>query len=173
MHQSRYVFALPVIACAIAMATAILYFQQYLGLLPCPMCVVQRIVFIALGVAFLVATLHNPQRGVRRFYGGVLTLIAAAGAGVSAWHVYLQNLPADQVPECGPGLDYMMEVMPLSKVLSEVFTGSGECSEILWSFLGLSIPAWTFVAFAGLALYSLWIALGQPGGRRASETQTA
>ncbi len=157
MQQSRTVFALGFLGCAVAMATALWYFQHYLGLAPCPLCVVQRLIFIALGTIFLIATLHNSQGKMRLVYSFLASVTALAGASVSAWHVYLQNLPPDQVPECGPGLDYMMEVMPLNQVLAKIFTGSGECSEVLWSFLGLSIPAWTFVAFSGFVLYGIWI----------------
>ena len=155
MQQSRLVFALPFAGCVIAMAVALQYFQNILGLAPCPLCVVQRLVFIVLGLIFLLATLHNPQNVMRNVYKILTMLTALIGASISGWHVYLQNLPPDQTPECGPGLDFMMEVMPLTEVITKIFTGSGECSEILWQFLGLSIPAWTLVAFAAFAIYSL------------------
>ncbi|MCB1755186.1 MAG: disulfide bond formation protein B [Gammaproteobacteria bacterium] len=161
MQRARTVFALGLAGCVFAMATALWYFQHTLGLSPCPLCVVQRVIFITLGAVYLIATLHNPQGIMRPVYGALATIVALFGAGVSGWHVYLQNLPPDEVPECGPGLDYMLEVMPLDKVFKEIFTGSGECSEILWSFLGLSIPAWTFVAFAGFAVYGLWIIIAR------------
>ena len=157
MQQTRMYFALGFFGCIVAMGTALWYFQHHLGLAPCPLCIVQRMIFITLGLIYLVATLHNPQGKMRPLYAFLASVAAIVGASVSAWHVYLQNLPPDQVPECGPGLDYMLEVMPLNKVIAEVFTGSGECSEVLWSLFGLSIPAWTFVAFSGFVLYGFWI----------------
>ena len=84
---------------------------------------------------------------------------AATGAGLAARHVWLQSLPADQVPACGPGLDYIMDAFPLLDALELVFTGSGECAEVNWSFLGLSMPGWTFlwfVALGALALFANW-----------------
>ncbi|MDO6459757.1 disulfide bond formation protein B [Granulosicoccaceae sp. 1_MG-2023] len=161
MRRSRAVFGLGFLGCASALLIAIFYFQRTLGLAPCPLCVIQRVIFIVLGLVFLLATLHNPQGVMRRVYAGLATLTALAGAGVSGWHVRLQNLPPDQVPECGPGLDFMLEVMPLQQVLTEIFTGSGECSEVVWSLLGLSIPAWTAIAFLAFAAYSLWLLLAR------------
>jgi disulfide bond formation protein DsbB len=76
---------------------------------------------------------------------------------VSGRHVWIQNLPADQVPSCGPGLSYMFENFPLSKTIEAMLSGTGECADVLWTFLGLSIPAWTFVAFAALAIWNLLI----------------
>ena len=159
MARSRAVFGLGFFGCASAILVALFYFQKTLGLAPCPLCVVQRGIFIALAVVFLIGFLHNPQGLMRRVYAGLATLVALGGAGVSAWHVRLQNLPPDEVPECGPGLDFMLEVMPMQQVLAEIFTGSGECSEVLWSFLGLSIPAWTGLTFLAFGIYGAWIFL--------------
>ncbi len=161
MNSPRFVFVLGFVACGIALTTAVLFFQEYLGLIPCPLCVIQRVIFISLGVVYLVAALHKPQGVMRTIYGVIVSLIALVGSGVSGWHVRLQNLPENEIPECGPGLEYMMEVMPLDKVLEKVFTGSGECSEVLWSLWGLSIPAWTFIAFLTFAFYGIWITLGR------------
>lgn len=157
MTRSRAVFALGFLGCVSAFMVALFYFQKTLGLAPCPLCVVQRLIFISLGMVFLVATLHNPQGRMRTAYAVLTALVSLVGAGVSGWHVRMQNLPTDQQPECGPGLDFMLEVMPVQDVMREIFTGSGECSEVLWSLFGLSIPALTLIAFLGFASYSLWI----------------
>ncbi|MDH3908908.1 MAG: disulfide bond formation protein B, partial [Gammaproteobacteria bacterium] len=71
-------------------------------------------------------------------------------------HAWLQQLPPDKVPSCGPGLDYMLETLPFTDVLSTVFTGSGECAEIVWQFLGLSMPAWVLVWMAGIGIGGIW-----------------
>ena len=131
------------------MATALMYFQYYLQLEPCPLCIMQRVVVISLGLVFLVAAIHNPAAIGRKIYAIVLAIIASIGLAISVRHVWIQNLPADQVPECGPGLDYMLEVFPLMKALTMVFQGSGECAEVLWQFLGLTIPGWMLVVFSG------------------------
>src|SRR5690606_9987649 len=119
-----------------------LYAQHGLGLEPCPLCVFQRVAVLALGIVFLVAYAHNPQRRGARVYGGLATI--AAGAGIAfAWRqLWLQGLPADQVPECGPGLDFIMDVFPLWEALAMVFKGSGDCAKVDWTFLGLSMAGW-------------------------------
>ena len=154
---SRTPFLIGFLYCLTAMAVALLYFQNYLELEPCPLCILQRIAFIAAGSIFLIAALHNPNNLGRRIYAGLITLSALAGAGVAGWHVRLQNLPEDQVPMCGPGLGYMYESLPFAEMLAQVFKGSGECAELAWSFIGLSIPGWTLVSFLFLAIFSTWL----------------
>ena len=136
-----------------------LFAEHVLGLEACPLCVFQRMAFIGLGAIFLIAALHSPVGTSARAYGVVGVAAAAIGASIAGRHVYIQNLPADQVPACGPGLDYIMEAFPLLDALELVFTGSGECAEINWSFLGLSMPGWAFVWFlllASLAIFANW-----------------
>ena len=128
-----------------------LYAQHVQGLEPCPLCIFQRIAMITLGVVFAAAALHAP-RSSGRFYGVLGLLVAATGLGISAWHVRLQNLPADQVPSCGPGLEYMWGAFPLQDFFKMVFTGSGECATVDWRFLGLSMPAWVAVWFVALGV---------------------
>jgi disulfide bond formation protein DsbB len=136
-----------------------LVLQHVMHLEPCPLCILQRIAFIAIGVTALAAAIHNPQRRGWTFYGSLLAVFSVLGGGVAAWQVYLQHLPKDQVPECGPGLDYMLEAMPLNKILPMIFKGSGECAEVTWTFLDLSIAQWAlgwFVLFflvAGVVLF--------------------
>jgi len=141
--------------CAGLMAYA-LFVQYGLKLDPCPLCVLQRLAVIGLGIAFLLAALHNPSGAGRYVYSLLLLAASALGLVVSGRHVWLQMLPSDEVPACGPGLDYMWENFPLADVINMVFKGSGECAEIDWSFLGLSMPAWVFIAVLGLGVTGLW-----------------
>jgi disulfide bond formation protein DsbB len=143
------------VACCSGMMAAALFFQHVLHLEPCPLCVLQRVGTISLGIVFLVAAMQNPGRTGARAYGVLLMLVAAVAASVSARHVWLQSLPPDQAPECGPGLDYILDVFPLLDALKMVFSGSGECAEIVWQFLGLSMPAWVFICFVTLGLAGL------------------
>ena len=83
-------------------------------------------------------------------------MAALVGGAIAARHVWLQHLPADKVPDCGPGLDYMLDAFPISKALRLEFTGSGECAKVDWQFLGLSMPEWTLAWFAIFALGSIW-----------------
>jgi len=131
------------------------YFQMVDHLEPCPLCILQRVFTLLVGVVFLLAVLHNPSQLGNRIYGFLGGLVALIGASISARHVWLQNLPEDQVPSCGPGLNFMLDNFPLGEAIELVMRGSGECAEVLWTFMGLSIPAWTLVAFMALATLSL------------------
>ncbi len=131
------------------------YAQFYLDLVPCPLCILQRLALFALGLAFLAATLHHPQAWGAKVYGALIDLLATVGALIAARHVWLQHLPPEEAPRCGPGLDYMLQTMPLNETFREVLTGSGECAEVDWALLGFSIPEWTLLLFIGLGVVGL------------------
>ncbi len=143
------------LACAGMMGFA-LYAQHVLFLDPCPLCVFQRVATIALGVVFLVAALHNPGQLGSRVYGVLVILTAGFGAGVASWHVYLQNLPSDEVPSCGPGFEYIMDNFALFDALDMIFQGSGECADVVWRLLGLSMPTWVIIGLGGLLIAGTW-----------------
>ncbi len=137
-------------------ALAFAYYLQYFqGLEPCPLCIFQRIAIFATGLAFLVAALHGPHGAARWLYALMSALAAGTGAAIAGRHVWLQSLPADQVPACGPGLDYLLDILPWQQVLAKVLRGDASCASIDASFLGLSLPGWTHVAFAGLLIWAL------------------
>ncbi len=137
--------------CAALMAYA-LYVQYGLHEEPCPLCVLQRVAVIAVGVLFLVAWLHNPvATALRRVYGSLILLAAVVGAGIAMRHIYVINAPPGAVAECGASLDYMMDVLPLHEVLGKVLSGSGECAKVSWRFLGFSMPFWVLLNLGGLA----------------------
>ena len=142
------------LVCATLIAFA-LYLQHVKGEDPCPLCMVQRIAFIALGSVFLVAALHGPRRTAAAIYGSLLVLLACAGAAVAGRHVWLQSLPKNMVPECGPGLDFILERFPLRKAVDMVLRGSGECAEKGWTFLGLTIAGWSLLWFVALAVLAI------------------
>ena len=128
------------------------YWLQYREFLdPCPLCIFQRIAFSLLGCLARVGAIHNPKRIGRKAYASLSVLTGILGAGVAGRHIYLQSLPADQVPECGPGLEFMLSNMPLADALHKAFTGSGECADISWTFLGLSMPWWTLFWYLALS----------------------
>ena len=130
---------------------------------PCPLCMVQRVVFIAILVVFALAALHGPGRIGERVYAGVIALLSLSGVAVAARHIWIQNLPADQVPACGPGLDYMLETMPLSNVLKQLMHGSGECAAKGWTFLTLGIPEWSLLCYLALGAWAVLIAARKKG----------
>jgi disulfide bond formation protein DsbB len=150
--NTRYGYLAGAAICA-AMLGFGLYLQHVVGLEPCPLCIFQRVAFIALGLVFLVAALHGPGRAGAIVYALLGGLAALTGAGIAARHVWLQNLPADQVPACGPGLAYMLEQFPLVRMLEKVLAGSGECAESAWTFFGLTIPGWSLLWFVLLGLF--------------------
>lgn len=154
LPSRRAVNLLGFFTCAGLLAYAY-YTQYYQYLDPCPLCIFQRVAMAALGVVFLSAALHDPRGWGARVYALLLALVAAAGIGIAARHVWLQNLPADQVPACGPGLDYMLETFPFTETLRLVLRGSGDCATVDWTLLGLSMPAWVLIAFLGLGSMGL------------------
>lgn len=157
----RLLYLAGAVACAALLGYG-LWLQHVDGLEPCPLCVFQRVAFIVLGLIFVVAALHGPRRIGAMVYGVLAAIAAAVGAGIAGRHVWLQNLPADQVPACGPGLQYMLEQFPLQRMIEKVLSGSGECASVDWSFLGLTIPGWALVWFVLLGIYALLL-IGRAG----------
>ncbi len=145
------------IACAGLLGYA--YFSQYvLGLEPCPLCIFQRVAILALGSAFAIAALLPPVARWSRWLSVFLLMLSAASAiGIAGRHLYIQSLPAGSVPACGASLDFLMDVFPLMDVLRKVLTGSGECSKIDWSFLGITMPGWVLISAVVLLAYGLWV----------------
>jgi len=136
-----------------------LFAQYVLELEPCNLCIFQRVAVIAMGLVFLAAALHRPQVKGGRAYSILMTIAAAFGVAVAGRHVYLQNLPADEVPACGPGLEYLLDAFPFTEALRMVFVGSGKCADIDWSFLGLTMPTWVLIMIiltGGLGIWWNW-----------------
>lgn len=132
---------------------AIGFLQRYLGLEPCPLCIFQRVGVWTMGFFALLATVFNPKSFAARFIFWCGSMLGALwGMGVAARHVWLQNLPPDQVPACGPGLNYWVETLPVMQVFQEVLKGSGECAVIDWTLLGLTIPEMTLALFVFLVV---------------------
>lgn len=141
----RAVTLLLAVAC-FAMFGYALYLEHYQGLEPCPLCIFQRVAVLALGCALLLAAALPTAWRIAGNISALLVAVAGlSGAGVAARHLYIQSLPAGQVPSCGATLDFMLDVFPLTEVLRKVFTGSGECAKVDWTFLGLSMPAWVLI----------------------------
>lgn len=147
------------VACIAALVYAIVWLQGYRGLEPCPLCVLDRVAFAIAAAVFLLAALHGPGAPGRRLYAVAALVPLAFGIAIAGRHVWLQHLPADQVPSCGPSFEYLVENFPLAQALGMILGGSGSCAEIQWLFLGLSIPEWTLALFVALALLALWLLL--------------
>ena len=144
--------------CAGLIAVAVFYFQNHLGLEPCYLCITQRVFVIAAGVIFLMAGLHNPAAKGKKIYAALVAATAAIGGFFSIKQLWLQNLPEDKVPACGPPVDYLFDAFSASDAISMLLRGDGNCAEVQWQLLGLSMPGWvllSFIGFAGVAIFQL------------------
>ena len=160
LPSQRRIYLALFVACVAAMAFA-LYAQHGLGLEPCPLCIFQRIAFAALGVVLLLAGLAAPKGVGGRRAWGVLGLVAAAvGIGVAGRHVWMQLYPPER-PSCGAPFAFMRETMDTPSLIKQVLTGTGDCGAIDWTFLGLSMPWWSLIWFALLALWVLGAAFAR------------
>jgi disulfide bond formation protein DsbB len=153
----RAIFAAIFVACAVLIAVAIFYMQEQLGLEPCPMCILQRYAFFAIGFIALVAAIHNPQGVALKAYSGLVILFALAGGGVAIRHSYLQHFPP-LAETCGTDLDFLLNTFSLSEAFPKIFAGTGSCSKVDWKLIGLSIPEWALVWYAIFAIAAAWLA---------------
>ena len=145
---SLYIFLFCVSLLGIAM-----YMEHVMFLEPCPLCIMQRVFFLATGIVSLIAFIHGPARVGQMVYGFLATALSLGGAGFAIRQIYLQGLPKDQIPACGPSVSYMIQEFPLAEVLEIMFKGDGNCAEIAWQdpVLNMSIPQWSLIGFVLLA----------------------
>lgn len=134
------------LACVALLAYAI-HVQYDLHIEPCPLCILQRIAFMAMGVVFLLAALQAPHGHGRHVYASLIIIAALAGIAVASRQLWLQAQPPNPFASCGAPLHYMLQTLPLSDVVRKVFTGSGDCAVVNWRFLGLAMPFWTLVCY--------------------------
>ncbi|QGZ29603.1 disulfide bond formation protein B [Stutzerimonas stutzeri] len=155
LASPRALFLLAFIGCVLMMIAA-LYLEHVVGLVPCPLCIVQRICVIGFGLVCLVAALHGPQKTGRRVYAVLALLFSMAGGATAIRQIWLQNMPADELPSCLPSLEYMMDALPFQEIARLVLHGTAECAEVGWTLMGLSIPEWTLLAFIAMVVFCLW-----------------
>ena len=151
--NSRLIYLAMFLACAGLIGFA-LYLQHALGLEPCPMCILQRYAFIVVGVIALAAAIDNPALLGRRIYSGLLVVMAATGGGIAIRHVYLEHYPP-KIFDCGADVGFMLESFPLTQALPMIFRGTGDCTKVVWQFLGLSIAEWSLICFAALIVAAI------------------
>jgi disulfide bond formation protein DsbB len=144
-------------ACACAAALAFAFYAQYgMGLVPCHLCIFQRVALAALGLAFLAAVFISRPGGRGIFCAALIGLMGLATIATAGRHVWIQMQPEGSVPACGADLAFMLDLFPLTDVILKVFKAGGECAKIDWSFLGLSMPAWVLVLAVLLTAFGLW-----------------
>jgi disulfide bond formation protein DsbB len=142
------------VVCAAMVAYAI-YTEKFQGLLPCPLCMFQRVCIAALGLVFLLAALHPAKRVGAIVYGVLVFITAGAATWVAGRHVWIQAQPHGAVPACGAPLDTLMDMFPLGEVVRKVMTGGGECGVIDWTLLGISMPGWVLISAVALGLVGI------------------
>jgi disulfide bond formation protein DsbB len=146
------------VACAALLAGAY-YFEYILYMDPCPLCIMQRIAVLLVGIAGLLGFLLARNQIAQLASGVFMLLSAVLGIGVAGRHVWIQSLPADQVPTCGPSLEYMVDTLPWAEVLTVMLRGNGNCADSHWAFLGLSMPQWVLVWFVGFAVVGTFLVI--------------
>ena len=151
LQETRVVLTLILLACIGLIATAF-YMEYQLGLEPCPMCIVQRIAVALAGAAALIGILHN---NLGKFYLTLTGFFSLVGGASAVRHLYLQSLPPDRVPSCGPDLNYLLDNNFVSDALIQLFIGDGNCAEVMWSLLGISIPGWVLICCGLIFLLSI------------------
>ncbi len=139
----------------VALMLAAAYMEHVLKMIPCSLCITQRGFVVLTGIVALIAFIHHPHTHGRRIYAAIGIISALLGAAFASRQLWLQSLPADQVPACGPGLAYMFEVFPFMEALKLLLQGDGNCAHVDKIF-GLSIALWTLIAFIGLAATNLF-----------------
>lgn len=161
LSASRPLYALALLTCAALMGVA-LYLEHIVGLEPCPLCIIQRVLLILVGLVCLAALIHHPRSELpakrpiaARLYGAGVSFFALLGAAVAGRQVWLQHQPSDQLPSCLPSLDYMIDVLPLQDIMRMLFSGTADCAKVDWTFLGLSIAEGTLLAFIAFSLFGL------------------
>jgi protein dithiol:quinone oxidoreductase len=154
MSHSRLLNLAGFCLCVALLAYA-LYSQFHLGLEPCPLCIFQRVGIALTGIVFLIATLHHPRRWGRTAYAVLITVAALSTAAVAARHLYVQHLPPGSLPSCGAPLGVLIKFTPFFELVRKVLSGSGECGQVNWRFLGLAMPGWVLLWSLGLTALGL------------------
>jgi len=156
----RITYLVGFLVCA-GLIAFVLFAQYRMGLDPCPLCILQRVAFIAMGMVFVVGAVHAPRGGGRWVYAVLVAVSALAGIGIASRHLWIQSLPPGAVPSCGAPLGYLLSTRDahggLLGVLRMVLSGSGECAKVE-KILGLPIPLWSLIWFTILGAAGLFAA---------------
>ncbi len=146
LPSPRMLFLAVFLFSAAALAVGV-FIEHHYELEPCSMCIFQRVMFIGASLVALAGAIQNVGAVGRRIYAVLMLIFADLGAALAIRQLWLQQLPADKVPSCPPSLDYMLEILPFTEVVAMVLSGDGNCAEVAWTMLGLSIPGWSLIGF--------------------------
>lgn len=158
--RSTYFFGLAVIS---SLLLTSIYFQVFEGIMPCPLCTLQRISFGLLGLSFLIGGLLYSRRKVRLSVNLICVFISLLGLFLAGRQVWLQHFPPPGSTECGVSIQYMMQVLPMSEVFQKIFSGTAECTQRGWELLGLNMPEWALLWFSGFLILSACLLIDEFG----------
>lgn len=163
----RTAYLLGFVICVALLGYAI-YAEKQLNLMPCNLCILQRLAFVWMGLFFLIGGLHGPKGGGRWAYAVLVLIGAAFGVAIAGRQLWLQSLPADQVPACGAGFSMLVaqlkgHYIPLNQFITTMLSGDGDCAKVTWKFLGLTMAGWTMIWYVALAI---WAWLPRPRRRK-------
>ena len=156
MYISNRVFFAIISASCLSLLAYGYYLEFFEDLLPCPMCIFQRLGYMAITLVSLIAVIQAPQRTGGITYGVVVIIFSTIGASIAGRQTWLQHIPPELVPECGPGLEFMLEMYPLLETIERALLGTGDCAEVSWTFIGMSIAEWSLICFIGLLVVALY-----------------
>lgn len=159
--STRQLFLLALLGCIGLLAIA-LYLEHVVGLVPCPLCHVQRVAVLMFAVACLVATVHNPALCGQRVYAVLAALAASFGIATAGRQIWLQGLPKDQLPSCLPPLEFMLEAFPLQDIIAKMLHGTADCAEVNWTLLGFNLAELSMVSFIIMLVFSLFLLFRKP-----------
>lgn len=162
LPASRPLYLISFLTC-VALLLIALYMEHVMDMVPCPLCIIQRVVFVLIGLVSLAALVHNPlprdeahsRAAASRAYAAVITVFALFGGAVAGRQVWLQHQPPEMLPSCLPSLDYMIDVLPFRDMLGLLFSGTADCAAVTWTFLGMSIAEGTLIAFTFFTAFGL------------------
>lgn len=141
--------------CAVLCFTFLLFaylLEYYHHLKPCALCVLQRVVLWILGIGFIIAWMHSGPRWLRYMYSIFLLIFSVVGIGLASRQIWIHHLPMDQAPSCIASMERLLAVHPVFEVLTLIVTGSGDCAKESFLLLGLSLAAWSLLAFVILGI---------------------
>lgn len=140
----------------VAILLTSIYFQVFDGIMPCPLCILQRITFGILGILFLIGMICA-KHACRLIINTLSTLVALLGIALAGRQVWLQHFPSANSSECGVSLEYMMQVLPMNEVVQKIFSGSAECTQRGWELLHLNMAEWALICFIGFLVLSIYL----------------
>lgn len=160
--KPRAVFILLTLV-AIAGTASSFYAQYVLMLQPCPLCIFQRVGVMGVGVVSMFFALFMPKKTWLQIFANIcVSVVALFGLAISIRHLWIQSLPPSDIPVCGPGLNFMLQTLPITQVFNKVIYGSGECAVVSRLF-GIPLPMWSLAFFSCVLLFiwGAWFLVGR------------